>query len=198
MSLPNFILRRARHSQCFQRAFTFCAQLRRTLLFVSTVDQGYVKGEKMDNPNNRRMIVGVIVSIAVMFGVLSLATMSSYNQGLVDGMARGTQIVVPNNSAQVMPAPYVYQQPYNNSRSGGPGFFGIVLNVLGFIVLFFIVTRVLRFAFGRRRWGGGPWGHGNGDWQKWHDWRNGPPHGDPRNAQSDFRNTPNKPDEQVI
>ncbi len=148
----------------------------------------------MDNPNNRRMIVFVIVAMAVMFGVLSLATMSSYNQGLVDGMARGTQIVVPN-SAPVAPAPqmpYVVQQPYYG-RPAGPGFFGVVLNVLGFIVLFFIITRILKFAFGRRRWGGnGPWAHGKGDWRDWH---NGP---GPRQHPNDFRNTPNKPDEQVI
>jgi hypothetical protein len=145
----------------------------------------------MDNPNNRRIFVAVIVAIAVIFGVLSLATLSSYNQGLVDGLSRGTQIVVPNNGAQVMPAPYVVQQPYGYSRPAGPGFFGTVLNVLGFIVLFFIVTRILKFAFGRRRWGsGGPWAHGRGDWRGWH---NGP-----RQHSNDPRNTPNKPDEQVI
>lgn len=149
----------------------------------------------MDNPNNRRMIVGVIVAIAVMFGVLSLATMSSYNQGLVDGMSRGTQIVVPNSGAQAMPAPYVMQpQVYSRpSGWGGFSFFGMLFNVLIFIAIFFVITRVLRFAFGRRRWGHGPWAHGD-----WRDWRNGPPHGDPRNTPNDFRSAPNKQDEQVI
>lgn len=155
----------------------------------------------MENPNNRRMIVGVIVAIAVMFGVLSLATMSSYNQGLVDGMARGTQIVVPNNNAQVMPAPqapYVVQPQYASRPGewGGPGFLGICFNVLVFVAIFFVITRVLRFAFGRRHWGA--WGNRRGDWQKWHDGRNGPFNNNPRNAPNDFRNTPNKPDEQVI
>ncbi len=145
----------------------------------------------MNNPNNRRMIVAAVVAIAVMFGVLSLATMSSYNQGLVDGLSRGTQVVIPNNSAQVVPAPYVYQQQPTYGRPGGFSFFGALFNVLIFIAILFIITRVLKFAFGRRRWGHGPWGSGDGNWQKWHDWRNGPPRGDPRT-------TPNKPDEQVI
>ena len=157
----------------------------------------------MDNPNNRRIFVGVIVAIAVMFGVLSLATMSSYNQGLVDGMSRGTQIVVPNSGAQVMPAPqapYV-MQPQMYSRPGGWGGFSLIsvcFNVFAFLFVVFVITRIIRFTIGRRRWGNAPWAHGHGDWQKWHDWRNGPPHSDPRQSPNDFRNTPNKPDEQVI
>ena len=140
------------------------------------------------------MIAGVIVAIAVLFGVLSLATMSSYNQGLVDGLSRGTQIVVPNNGAQVLPAPqapYIVQpQVYSQPGGwGGPGLLGICFNVLVFLAIFFVITRIL-CAVRRRHWGGSQM-HGRGDWQKWHDWRNGPPHGDPRNA-------PNKPDEQVI
>ena len=158
----------------------------------------------MDNPNNRRMIFGAIVALAVLFGVFSLATLSSYNQGVIDGMSRGTQIVVPSNSAQAMPAqqaPYVYQQPYYNRQMmhGGFNFFGAVFNVLIFMAIIFVIMRIIRGVFGRRRWGGGPWmhGHGRGDWR---DWRNGPFNNDPRNAPNtnDFRSTPNKQDEQVI
>lgn len=155
----------------------------------------------MNNLNGRRMmagmIAGVVVTIAVLVGVLSLVTMSSYNQGLADGMARGTQIVVPNAAPA---APYVMQPQYY-SRPGGWGGFsliGVCFNVFAFLFIVFVITRIIRFAMGRRRWGNGAWAQGHGDWQKRHDWRNGPPHGDPRNAPNDFRNTPNKPDEQVI
>lgn len=162
----------------------------------------------MNNLNGRRMmaglIAGVVVTIAVLIGVLSLVTMSSYNQGLADGMARGTQIVVPNSGAQMMPAPqpYVMQPQYYSRQNGWGGFslIGVCFNVFAFLFIVFVITRIIRFAMGRRRWGNGAWAHGPhpGDWQKWHDWRNGTPHGDPRNAPNDFRNTPNKPDEQVI
>ena len=155
----------------------------------------------MDNPNNRRMIFGAIVALAVLFGVFSLATLSSYNQGVIDGMSRGTQIVVPSNSAQTMPAPqapYAYQQPYYGRLAhwGGFNIFGAVFNVLIFVAIIFVISRILRGVFGRR-WGGGPWMHGRGDWR---DWRNGPFNGDPRNAPNanDFRSTSNKQNEQVI
>ncbi len=154
----------------------------------------------MDNPNNRRMIAVAIVALAVLFGVFSLATLSSYNQGVIDGMTRGTQIVVPGNVVQAAPAqqaPYVIQQPTYGRPAGGPGFFGTVFNVLIFLAVLFVISRIMRGAFGRRRWGGGPWmhNHGNGDWR---DWRNGSTNGSPRNSPNDFRNTPNKQDEQVI
>jgi hypothetical protein len=149
------------------------------------------------------MIAGAIVALAVLFGVFSLATISSYNQGVIDGMSRGTQIVVPN-AAPVMPAaqaPYVYQQPYYNRpmQGGGFSFFGTVFNVLIFIAFFFVITRILRGVFGRRRWGGSPWMHGHGR-NDWRDWRNGPINSDPRSTQNpnDFRGAPNKQNEQVI
>lgn len=156
----------------------------------------------MDNPNNRRIIFGAIAALVLLFGVLSITSLSSYNQGLVDGMSRSTQIVVPSNGVQAAPvpqAPYVYQQPYYGRPASGPGFFGTIFNVLIFMAVLFVISRILRGVFGRRHWGGGPWMHGRGDWR---DWRNGPPHGafngDPRQSPNDFRNTPNKQDEQVI
>jgi hypothetical protein len=142
------------------------------------------------------MIVIAVVAVAVLFGVFSLATISSYNQGMIDGMSRGTQIVVPSGGVQPAPqAPYVVQQPYYGRPPGGFSFISLCFNVLIFFAVIFVISRVLRGAFGRRRWGGGPWMHGKGDWR---DWRNVPFNNGSHHTPNDFRNSPNKQDEQVI
>lgn len=162
---------------------------------------------------NRRPIVGLVVAVLVILGVIGISN-ASYQTGLLQGMAQGTQIVVPNENGdgtRVVPAvpgtgAYRYPAPYYGGRPfgfgmGGFGILGFFGGVLKFLLIggliFFVLRLVLRGAFGWGRWGrGGMWGRGwggpggpgmRGPWgRNWRGWNN-----DDANKRDDFQNAPN-------
>ncbi len=113
---------------------------------------------------NRRLILGILVTLALVAGALALGSYA-YSAGVAQGLAQSGKLVVPNGAA---PYPYYGYGPF--FPGFGPwGFgFGLVrclVPLLGFLLLF----SLLRVLF----WGGRPWRRG---WTgHWHGEQGTPP-----------------------
>jgi hypothetical protein len=106
-----------------------------------------------------RTVFQVIAALVVVALVAAIG-IGVYNACVSAGLAENIQ-ALPSDEALPF-APYAPYGPYAYGWGGwqGPGFgfFGILFWILGIILIF----ALLRAAFGRGRWGGGPgwWGPG--------------------------------------
>jgi hypothetical protein len=107
-----------------------------------------------------RAVVGIVLGLAVVAGVVGVATYS-YNLGVAQGFAQSGKL--PTLGPGVVPYPvYPYGVPFH---AFGFGFFGLLWPVLFVFLLFALMRRLL---WRGHAWGG-PRGRGAPSWlEEWH------------------------------
>jgi len=104
-------------------------------------------------------VLAVIVLVAVLAGI----GITAYNAGVSEGVAEAARAAQAAGDAPAVVIPPYAGPHHGYGWGGGPGFFGIILWILGF----FLIVGLLRVAFGWGRWGGGgPGGSGRGGWNR--------------------------------
>ena len=131
-----------------------------------------------------------ILMALVIIALLAAAGVTLYRTGFAQGYQ--TALVAAGKAGSGTPAP---QLPYYGYPPYGfyPGFgfhgffpfFGPLIGIGFFLLIFFLISGLFRFAF-RRRWADrGDWGYGPGYWGHGpYGWHHGPEGQDPNNPQS--------------
>ncbi|HMD90917.1 MAG TPA: hypothetical protein VKF38_17305 [Anaerolineaceae bacterium] len=133
-----------------------------------------------------------ILMILVLVALLAGAGTALYHAGLAQGYQAGVAAAAKTGSGTTPQLPYYgYGYPPFGFYPGigYPGFFpffGPLIGIGFFLLIFVLISGVFRFAF-RRHWAGrGDWGYGPGPWgQGPHGWGYGPAGKDPSNPQSE-------------
>ena len=134
-----------------------------------------------------------ILMILAMVALLVGAGIALYRAGLAQGYQAG--ILAAGKTANVPTSPQLPYYGYGYPPFGFypglayTGFFPVFAPLVGigfFLLFFFLLSGVFRFAF-RRHWAGrGDWGYGPGPWgQGPHGWGYGPAGNDPSKPQSE-------------
>jgi hypothetical protein len=133
-----------------------------------------------------------ILMILVLVALLVGAGTALYRAGLAQGYQAGIVAASKTGSAPTTPQlPYYgYGYPPFGLYPGfgypiGFPFFGPLIGIGFFLLIFFLISGVFRFAFRRHGANRGDWGYVPGYWGHGpHDWGHGPEGRDPNNPQS--------------